>query len=83
MRDVGEALLEQLSGRVIQSAAEGGIHAPEDLKLVIREVTKGLYIVENAYAGDAEYFPAKANKRAYDVVEEEIDKNKKVPDPKK
>ncbi|HEY8559157.1 MAG TPA: hypothetical protein VIL74_02055 [Pyrinomonadaceae bacterium] len=57
-----------------------GIHAPEDLKLAIKEVKKGLFIVENAYHGDAEYFPDKANKRAYDVSEEETGKNKKAPD---
>ena len=59
-----------------------GIHAPEDLKLVIKEVKKGLYIVEHAYDGDAEYFPDKANKRTYDIAEDESGKNKKAGDSK-
>ncbi len=34
-----------------------GVQRPEDVKLEIEEVKKGIYVVRNAYTGNYEYFP--------------------------
>jgi hypothetical protein len=34
-----------------------GVQRPEDVKLEIQEIMTGIFVVNNAYVGDYEYFP--------------------------
>jgi len=57
-----------------------GLQTPKDSKLKIKTIKKGLYIVENAYVGEDEYFPDCADAETVDSENENEDKDKKVVD---
>lgn len=59
-----------------------GIQPPKDLKLKIKPIKKGLYIVENAYVGDDAYFPDHTVEGIVNSTNDDEDKTEKVNDSK-